>query len=130
MTDQITASPVLLGATPGVDIAGAVALYEATERPAWEVYKATERTAWEVYEATRRTAWEQLLRDVADDPLAAWIVEHAMPTYPDQAIVVLKALPATLDQLDQLAEDNDWCDTWAEQVTAARTAGALPAVTE
>ena len=111
----------LLGATPGVDIAAAVKAYEETER-----------TAWAVYEETRRTAWEQLLTDVAGDPLAAWIVQHAMPTYQAEALTVLKALPATLeqlDQLDQLADQHAWCGTWADQVTAARIAGVIPAET-
>jgi hypothetical protein len=140
----------LLGATPGVDIVAAVAAYEEVERPAlaayeevertaraayeevertaWAAYEEVERTAWAAYEEVERTAQAELLDAVKGDPLAAWIVEYAMPDYHDQALMVLKALPATLDALDELADANSWCGTWTDHVSAARVAGVIPAV--
>ena len=71
-----------------------------------------------------------MLAAVQADPLAAWIVEYAMPSYEAEALAVLRTLPATMDQLDALADERGWCNAWADQVAAARVAGVLPAVTE
>jgi hypothetical protein len=104
--------------------------YEATERTAREVYEATERPAREVYEATERTAREGLLQAVSADPLAAWIIEYAMPDHHDEALIVLRALPATIETLDELADDHRWCRRWFDLRTAAEVAGALTTTTE
>ena len=130
------ANPILLGATPGVDIAAAVEVYEATGRTAREVYGATRRTAWEVYEATRHPAWavyeatertarEALTEAVSADPLATWIVANALADYEDEALTVLRALPATSDALHAIADEYEWCGVWRRMWSRARAAGVL-----
>jgi len=109
--------------------APAWATYEAACDSAWATYEAVRDSARATYEAVRAPAWATLLDAVQSDPLAAWIVEHAMPDHHDEALTVLRALPATLVQLDDLADRHGWCDSWADQVTAARVAGVIPAVT-
>jgi hypothetical protein len=82
------------------------------------------------YNAELAAIWAKLLHAVQANPLAAWIVEYAMPSYESEALTVLRSLPATMDQLDAIADENSWCKEWAEQVSAARFAGVLPAVAE
>ena len=117
----------LLGATPGVDFAAAVEVYEATLRPAREVYEATERTAREVYAVTERTAREMLAESVSADPLGAWIMSEIFAEYQAEALMVLAALPCTADTLHALASDEGWCGAWGEAWSRAVAAGVVPA---
>jgi hypothetical protein len=82
--------------------------YDAVRRQARGAYDAIERQAWEAYDAVRRPAWGAL---TCGDPLVDWIIEHASG-YEIEAIAVLSALPATLAELDALAENAGWCGTW------------------
>ena len=131
----------LLGATPGVDFAAALGVYEAAKRPAREVYEAAERTAREVYEAAERparevyeaamrTAWEVLAEAVSTDPLGAWIMAEIFADYQAEALIVLAALPCTADTLHALAADEGWCGAWGEAWSRAVAAGVVPADAE
>jgi len=95
--------------------------YDAVERPAWETYDAVERSAWEAYDAVRRSAWEAL---ACGDLLVDWIIENAS-VHKVEAIEVLGALPATLAELDALAEAAEWCEKWDALRAAAICAGVI-----
>jgi hypothetical protein len=95
--------------------------YEAVERPAREAYVAVERQAREAYEAECRSAWEALR---CGDPLADWIIGNAS-RHSDRAMQVLRALPATLAELDALADAADWRETWNTLRNAAIVDGVI-----
>lgn len=86
------------------------AAYEAVRGPAWEIFHAARESAWKVYEQRRGEAWRAVFAD-ATDPLVMWIGQNA-ESRPDEAMVVLDALPATLADLDEIARREDWCQTW------------------
>lgn len=76
------------------------------------------------FNTARREAWGTHIKGSAD-PLVRWIAEHCRE-YWDQAVMVLKALPATPDELDALADEHDWCSAWYELRDQAEEAGVLP----
>lgn len=59
-------------------------------------------------------------------PLAAWIIKKALDTYNRPAMTILKALPATLKTLNELADDEGWCDDWKDLVRQAQNDGVVP----
>lgn len=71
------------------------------------------------------TAWGALKQ--SGDPLVKWIAENA-EDYAGEALIVLQALPATLDELDDLAERQDWCGTWTSLKERAIAAGVMPGI--
>lgn len=71
-------------------------------------------------------AWNKLSQ--SSDPLVRWIEENCKE-YQGYAIQVLKALPATLEELDALAEGEDWCNIWDQFRDRAVEAGVMPGYT-
>ena len=67
-------------------------------------------------------AWNALKS--AADPLVSWIVDNCKD-YQSQALEVLKALPATVEELDKLAADEDWCQIWDNFRAQAARDGAI-----
>jgi len=65
-----------------------------------------------------------ILRD-SEDPLTVWIAENAMIGFPEHAEIVLRALPATREQLDALAVEHGWCTDWERYMQMAERAGVL-----
>ncbi|MFJ8142623.1 hypothetical protein [Streptomyces sp. NPDC096013] len=68
-------------------------------------------------------AWEALRN--SGDPLVKWIADNCA-NYSADARVILTALPATLGQLDALAEDEGWCPVWDSFRQQAIDAGVAP----
>ncbi|MFC8436498.1 hypothetical protein [Streptomyces sp. NPDC057253] len=68
-------------------------------------------------------AWSAL--KTSSDPLVRWIAENCAE-YRDHARQVLSALPATLGELDALAEQGGWCGVWDAFRQRAIDAGAMP----
>jgi hypothetical protein len=81
---------------------------------------------YDVYKIARNTAWQGLKEST--DPLVRWIAENCKD-YQGEAISILRALPASLDDLDTIAYDASWCSVWGEFREAAERAGVLPGVT-
>lgn len=79
--------------------------------------------AYKPWAAAFEGAWEALKS--SSDPLVKWIAENCKG-YESEARRVLEALPATLVELDELALDHDWCNTWARFRDQALEAGVLP----
>lgn len=75
--------------------------------------------------AARRAARADLASATAD-PLVRWIAQNALRGYPDEAELVLRALPASMGELDALAADEGWCEAWDEYKDLAAEAGVLP----
>jgi hypothetical protein len=73
--------------------------------------------------AAHEAAWSALKG--SSDPLVKWIAENC-EEYRGEAGTILKALPATADELDDLAEENEWCTTWNAFRDRAIAAGVLP----
>jgi len=67
-------------------------------------------------------AWNALKQ--CSDPLVSWIVDNCKD-YQLEARAVLKALPATVEELDRLAEDEGWCHIWDNFRAQAAEDGAI-----
>lgn len=78
--------------------------------------------------ATRHLA-EMEARQVlktSSDPLVAFVAGAPLADYPDHARKILEALPATMEELEAIARQGDWCSEWSKFVDAAAEAGVLP----
>jgi hypothetical protein len=95
--------------------------YEVARRPAWEAYEVARRPAWEAYEAAERSARGAL---ACGDPLVDWIIDNTSG-YRGEPLQVLRALPATLAELDALADDAGWCEEWDALRAAAIRDGVI-----
>jgi hypothetical protein len=73
---------------------------------------------------TINEAWAKLQE--SNDPLVRWIGANCKD-YQREATFVLEALPASMDDLESLAESHDFCGIWRRMVESARAAGVLPA---
>ncbi|MFE7077127.1 hypothetical protein ACFU96_44285 [Streptomyces sp. NPDC057620] len=82
--------------------------------------------AYGAYAEAQEAAWQVLA--TSGDPLVKWVAENCAG-YREQAECVLCALPATIAQLDALAEENGWCRVWDEFKQRAADAGVVPTVT-
>ncbi len=69
-------------------------------------------------------AWREL--QGSQDPLVLWIAEHC-ERYVDEALMVVRLLPAPMTELDALALREGWCETWDALKRKAGRAGVLPA---
>lgn len=76
--------------------------------------------------AAETDAWKAL--KTAADPLVRWIAENC-EDYRFEAAFVLRALPASMDELDALARENGWCGMWGGFRRQAEQAGVLSAAT-
>lgn len=85
---------------------------------------ADERT---VADTARRSAeegaWDAL--EASSDPLVRWIGKNCVG-YAAAAQTVLEALPASMAELDAIAEQRGWCEEYAEFRERAAHAGVLP----
>lgn len=64
----------------------------------------------------RNRAWRQLA--ASSDPLVAWVAENC-EGYREEVRAALVLLPASLDDLDELAEKHGWCCAWDARVCGA-----------
>jgi hypothetical protein len=78
----------------------------------------------------RRIAKQEAARllEGAQDPLAAWIVKNTLNGHREHSMRILKALPASLDDLNRIAREHGWCAEWARYRGRAIADGALPEV--
>ncbi|MFD4635421.1 hypothetical protein ACFVYR_37705 [Streptomyces sp. NPDC058284] len=81
--------------------------------------------AYAVSAQAREAAWEAL--KASGDPLVQWIAENCAD-YRDEAQHILALLPATADEMDDLANTRDWCGVWGEFRLRAIDAGVMPGV--
>lgn len=65
------------------------------------------------------------LLENATDPLVKWIAENTLCDYTSQSEDVMKQLPASMVELEEWAEGQDFCGTWDMLCREARDAGAL-----
>lgn len=77
-------------------------------------------------DAARKGPWEAAKKSA--DPLVRWIAKNC-EEYRAEALLVLKALPAPMAELDALAKDKGWCDQWDAFKRFAEQDGVLPAET-
>jgi hypothetical protein len=70
-------------------------------------------------------AWNTLGQ--SSDPLIRFIAEQCKD-YQDYAVKVLSILPASVDEMDALAEEYDWCHIWTRFRDQAIEAGVMPGV--
>jgi hypothetical protein len=118
-------SAIKTDARYGVDMTDRLAAYDAAQRSAREAYDAvghSDRLA--AYDAARRSAreaWEAL---ACGDPLVNWIINNASG-YRDESLQVLRALPATLAEMDTLADAAGWCGAWDTLRAAAIRDGVI-----
>jgi hypothetical protein len=79
--------------------------------------------SYQTWSDAQRAAWEALKG--SGDPLVKWIAENCAE-YRADARVILTALPATLGELDALAEAEGWCPVWDGFRQRALDAGVAP----
>ena len=60
-------------------------------------------------QVAQNEAWNALTQ--SSEPLVRFIAENCKD-YQSYAVEVLRVLPATVDELDELADDQDWCHIW------------------
>jgi hypothetical protein len=77
----------------------------------------------EAHEAAVDAAWDAL--KASSDPLVSWIAANGR-THAYEAVIVLKALPASMAELNDLAQRSGWCGAWVRYRSAAEEAGVLP----
>ncbi|TLS45806.1 hypothetical protein FE633_13710 [Streptomyces montanus] len=94
-------------------------------RREYNAYSEEINKAYAKCSGVQAAAWGAL--KVSSDPLVKWIAENCTE-YREQAQSVLAALPATVDELDDLADKNDWCSVWDEFRRQAINAGVMPGI--
>lgn len=100
--------------------------YYGTEKSELRAAHHRERNAaYQTRQVATNEAWNRLTQ--SSDPLVRFIAENCKE-YQGYAIQVLKLLPATVDQLDELAENQDWCQIWGQFRDRAVEAGVMPGV--
>ncbi|MFD9441930.1 hypothetical protein ACFWBR_27780 [Streptomyces sp. NPDC060006] len=88
-------------------------------------YRAEIRKAYATCENVQEAAWGAL--KASGDPLVRWIAENCAE-YRGEAQCILAALPATVDELDDLADTKDWCGVWGNFRQQAIDAGVIPGI--
>ncbi len=73
----------------------------------------------------RVIARQNLMDLVAADPFVQWLARVPLLQFPDQTLSIMRALPATLDVLNETALALGWCPTWYRYVDRARADGVL-----
>ncbi|MFD6285407.1 hypothetical protein [Streptomyces sp. NPDC060205] len=97
--------------------------YGETGRRQRAAYSEERDKAYDAFTDARTAAWDALRS--SGDPLVKWIAENCVE-YPEQAQRILAALPATIDEIDDLADTNDWCSVWDDFRRRATDAGVVP----
>lgn len=69
------------------------------------------------------TTWYEVAN--MDDQLAKWIIGNCKD-YMGEAIKILEILPATSEEMQKVAKDNEFCSSWDELVRRAQTDGVYP----
>lgn len=77
-------------------------------------------------QAARTAAWAALKE--SSDPLVKWIAQNCRD-YRDHAETILRALPATEAELNDIAESGEWCEVWDGFKERAIEAGVMPGFT-
>ena len=92
--------------------------------PLRATYKAGKAPLLATYQEGVDSLWARLGADVTGDKLAEWIVANCS-SRKEGALIVLAALPATLEELDTLAKANHWCEVWDKLKEKALKAGVV-----
>jgi len=87
-------------------------------------YYEKQRDILATYNARKSAAW-LALKDTSADPLVGFIVDNC-GEWKDQALLILSALPASVEELCRIADDGEWCSVWDGFLARARNAGVLP----
>ncbi|MDG4857097.1 hypothetical protein P8605_02805 [Streptomyces sp. T-3] len=82
--------------------------------------------AYAAHTKAHAVAWGTLT--ASSDPLVKWIAENCAD-HCEEARCVLGILPATVDEIDDLAEREGWCRVWEDYRQRALDAGVLPGTT-
>lgn len=104
------------------DFDKAHAAYTGRNYSEFKEFDAESRRSRSAYECAFTAAWNALV--ASDDPIVRFIASECRD-YTDEAITVLEALPATLEQLNALAREHDWCDRWDHFLDRARETGVF-----
>ena len=97
--------------------------YEKVVVSARTKYEKIRDSAWAEYEKVRDSAWSRIAEE-SGDHLVSWIIQNASD-HQEQALLVLRSLPASLPDLDDLAEGNGWCEAWEDLRSRAIEAGVV-----
>lgn len=123
-------------------VAGAKATYQSASRAheaahseafsgSWTPELGRAQEAWYVknkeignaFRVAKNTAWAKLSQ--SENPLVRFIEEHAKNHQAD-ARKILEALPASLEELEQIADNEGFCDVFGQLRDAAVDAGVVP----
>jgi hypothetical protein len=84
----------------------------------YDRHRANDSDQW----AAQAAAWTTLV--ASTDKLVAFIGTNCS-AYRDEAILVLRRLPATMDELQALSDEQDWCNTFDSFLEDAQEAGCF-----
>lgn len=90
-----------------------------------QAFADVEDAAYDAHRAAYSTAWDAL--EQSSDPLVKWIAENCR-SYDREALMILKALPATADELEEIADREEWCGAWNSFRDQAIEAGVMPGI--
>lgn len=99
--------------------------YGEERRHQADAYSEEIRKAYATCTDAQEAAWGAL--KASGDPLVKWIAENC-GAFRGEAQRILSLLPATLDELDDMAETSHWCGVWATFRQQAIEAGVMPGV--
>jgi hypothetical protein len=74
------------------------------------------------YYKSLASEWQAM--KTSPDPLVAFIIDNC-GDYRNQAIEVLRELPADYEKLERIAADQDWCSVWDNYLDKAVEAGVV-----
>lgn len=92
-----------------------------------QAYNQAEKTASDTRNAAVRAAREARNKVAALDPFTQWVDTVLRSEYDNAADVIIAALPATIAQLNTLADERDWCTQYE---TFAQEAWGLGLITD
>jgi hypothetical protein len=112
-------------------------------RPKWDYHAQTHDAYYEAYDAWSAKYNEEsrkmnarhnkisreamrTLHEKTQDPMIKWMMEQLSTVYGRYVDTVLKILPATRDELEVLANREDWCGEFDEFMQQATDAGVIP----
>jgi hypothetical protein len=96
--------------------------YASTFRDRRELHDARLTIARHERRVAIQAAWDGL--KMSEDKLVVWIAEHCQSHF-SYAVQVLEILPATSAEIQALALEKDWCDTFDTLLDQAVEAGVL-----
>lgn len=104
-------------------VTAARAEYDKVRAAAYAEYGKVLNAIWDECDKVLNAAWVDMATKTSD-PLALWIIKNCSERQ-EEALIVLEALPASLEELNEIANEYGWCGDWDEFVAQAQADGVI-----